>query len=200
MIRLAYTLVVAWFLALSFAPLTLLAKTNPTLVHQQAPACYKPAHPLLSKAAPVKQQANKQPAARSYSAKRLAYVNEWTDNEQRSAKILRAVHKVSKETGLPSALLLAVIQPESGFDPKANSGRGDYGLMQVRAKHHKQRMRDLKVKNIYDVEQNIRLGADIIVDYRNSAKGNLKKALVRYTGGSVASANKILRIMKTIPS
>lgn len=200
MTRIAYTLVAVWFLALSFAPMTLLAKTNPTLAHQVYPACHGQPEALQSKARAKPHTAPAKAAKAPYSSARLAYVSKWTGDRAKAQKILKAVHKVAAETGLPPALIIAVMKPESKFNPRANSGKGDYGLMQVRAKHHRKRMARLHVKNIYDVEQNIRLGSDIIVDYKKSAKGNLRKALVRYTGGSAKAADRILREAKRVPA
>lgn len=203
MIRLtSAALLIMWFLAFTVAPATaMIQHSDNRLQHQPAPTCHAPVKPrpaisaLTAKPSSPTVNASKP----RYSKAQLAYVSQWTDDDKRSAKILKAVHKASAETGLSPRLIIAMIKTESSFDPKA-SGRGYHGLMQVKAKVHRKRMARLGVRNIYDVEQNTRLGADILVDYKKSAKGNLKKALVRYTGGSHRVANKILKDMQSVPT
>lgn len=201
-IRLAYAMTVLWIFAFSLAPLALLAPSvyaQPTLTHKTY-ACFSTAKPVKPAAVPHHKTPAKVVPKATYSKAQLAHVTKWTRSTAKSAKVLKAVHEVSATTGLPATLLLAVIKPESSFNPKAKSKRGDYGLMQVRIKHHRKRMERLGITDVFDAKQNVLLGADIIVDYRKSAKGSLRKALIRYTGGSTKLADQILRDMKRIPA
>lgn len=84
--------------------------------------------------------------------------------------------QVSRETGIPTDLLLALIAVESSGDPNAvnESRRGvpAYGLMQISG------------EDIRDPLENIRRGAQILRQKLDAAGGNLQAALDFYSGGA----------------
>jgi soluble lytic murein transglycosylase-like protein len=157
-----------------------------------------PAAPLPAPAAPALCYPPATHPLPPFSDRQLEYVRQFADDATATA-VLMAVHRVSAERGLDPRVVLAIIKPESTFDPKARSRGGDFGLMQIRVRYHHDRIQRLGVTDILDIESNIRVGADIVVEYRRHAKGNLLKALTRYTGGSRERARRILQLAKQLP-
>lgn len=138
------------------------------------------------------------PPGAPYSTRQLSYVARFT-SVQTAKVILTAAHRVARRYRLEPRLLIAMIEVESAFRPRV-SRRGRYhGLMQIRSAHHRERARSLGVRDVFRVHDNILLGTDILVDYRAQAKGNLRRALVRYSGGSYAFARSVMAKLNLIP-
>ncbi|MDR5695660.1 MAG: transglycosylase SLT domain-containing protein [Armatimonadota bacterium] len=94
------------------------------------------------------------------------------------AKIREIAVRIAQEEGVDPALVLAVIQAESGFRVDATSFAGAMGLMQLMP----ETARALGVKNPYDPEANIRGGvrylAQLIARF-----GRVDLALAAYNAG-----------------
>lgn len=86
-----------------------------------------------------------------------------------------------KETNVCAELLEAVIWKESTFRPKAEND-GCYGLMQISTRWHEERMRNLGVTDIYDAQDNIRVGADYLAELFERYDGDIYKVLMEYNG------------------
>lgn len=80
---------------------------------------------------------------------------------------------------LPPALIRAVIQAESAFDPLAVSTAGAQGLMQLMPAL----ARELGVTNVFDPRQNIMAGSQYLSALLGDQKGNLALALASYNAG-----------------
>ena len=96
--------------------------------------------------------------------------------------VLDSAYKKSLQYGFHPDLVLSIINVESGFNPKAVSFRGAYGLMQVNLFVWKKEL-NIDKKRIFDIDYNIDLGLKILKRYLIEAKGNLKRALHLYNNG-----------------
>mgnify|MGYP001640428338 CR=1 FL=1 len=94
------------------------------------------------------------------------------------------VEKTAKRYGLDSKLIKALIEEESGWLASAEGDNGkSIGLMQIQERWHKKRMKRLGVTNLYDSEQNITVGCDILSELLNKYE-NYKDALSVYNSGN----------------
>lgn len=95
------------------------------------------------------------------------------------------IDKMAKRYGLDSRIIKALIEEESGWVASAEGDNGNsIGLMQIQERWHKDRMKRLGVTNLYDSEQNITVGCDILSELLNKY-GNYKDALSVYNSGNV---------------
>ncbi|HTO99109.1 MAG TPA: lytic transglycosylase domain-containing protein [Myxococcales bacterium] len=110
----------------------------------------------------------------------------WGDERRR---VLAAIVRESRRNGLDPALVAAVIQVESRFDPYAISGVGARGLMQLmpptaRWLLEKEAGRtDLKPAHLFDPVLNIELGTGYLKSLMDRFDGDLTRALIAYNAG-----------------
>jgi len=88
------------------------------------------------------------------------------------------VREHSERQSLRPELVRAVIQVESGFNPRATSAKGAMGLMQLMP----QTARSLGVVNAYDPSENIR-GGTVYLRQLLNRYGNEQMALAAYNAG-----------------
>lgn len=110
------------------------------------------------------------------------------------------IEKTAKRYGLDSRIIKALIEEESGWVASAEGDNGNsIGLMQIQERWHKERMKRLGVTNLYDSEQNITVGCDILSEILNKY-GNYRDALSAYNSGNIkdgrAYADRILNAAK----
>ena len=97
---------------------------------------------------------------------------------------------ISAERAVDPALVLAIIEKESGYDPAAAGDNGkSQGLMQIWRSAHESRMEKLGAVNLYDPYDNILVGIDILAEKLESYE-DVEKALIAYNAGD-AGAKKL---------
>lgn len=98
------------------------------------------------------------------------------------AEVERACIKAGKKYGIKPELLEALAWRESRFTQKAVSKNGRCkGLCQVNDTVHKQRMRKLGVTDVYDIDGNVLVAADLLAEFLNEDE-DICLALDRYHG------------------
>lgn len=110
---------------------------------------------------------------------------------ERSKPLYKVFLAASNTTGIPVNILLGLAAVESNMKSKANSGRGDYGLTQVRCRAWKgyfkgKDFRFNRCKDLYTPEVGVFVGAEILkIEYgRISSKRNRDlKALTSFKAG-----------------
>ncbi len=95
--------------------------------------------------------------------------------------ILETVYYEAKRAGLDPALMLGLIQVESGFHKFAVSAAGARGLTQVMP-FWANLIGDGDARKLFDMRVNIRFGCVILRHYLDIENGNLFRALGRYNG------------------
>ena len=100
----------------------------------------------------------------------------------KSADIIHITEVILKEaerTKINPNLLLAIAISESNLNPKAvGPGKYSKGIMQVNTRYHMPKF----VKQPLDLEDNVRVGADILKDCKVKSKGNFNKTIFCYRG------------------
>jgi len=92
------------------------------------------------------------------------------------------IKKAQKRYGVEFSLIKAVIQVESGFNPKAVSKKGAKGLMQIMPGNYK----NLSVKDPFNPSQNIMGGTLYLQRLLKRYKNKLPLALAAYNAGPQA--------------
>lgn len=93
--------------------------------------------------------------------------------------------EISAKVGLPASLLQAVAEQESGYDPKANSGKA-IGLMQLRPSTAKEQAGKLGLEkyNLEDPADSLLLGGSYLKRMIDMFDGDIKKGLTAYHSGA----------------
>jgi len=102
--------------------------------------------------------------------------------------IKEIARKKANKYGVPLNIVLAIIEKESSFNPKAynknKDGTEDVGLMQINFQHNKKLMKEYGVNSpeeLYEPELNVELGVRIL--YENFKRyGSWELAVKAYNG------------------
>ncbi len=92
------------------------------------------------------------------------------------------IEHASDRHGVDARLLKAVIQVESGFQPRARSHKGAMGLMQLMP----QTARQYQTRNLYDPASNIEAGTRHLKKLLGEFEQSLPLALAAYNAGEAA--------------
>ena len=76
---------------------------------------------------------------------------------------IQYTEEIGEMYGICPEFIQAVIETESGGDPRANNGIC-FGLMRIYPKYHGERMARLGVNNLYDPYSNILVGTDYLAE------------------------------------
>lgn len=123
-------------------------------------------------AAPILDESPAEPSSLFIAREILAERAPKLDELQREG-VARAVVKAEQEHGLPALLVLALMEHESRFDPKARSSQGAVGLMQLlpgSAREIAQRhgLAWHGVRTLHDPVKNVHLGVLYLVAMRET--------------------------------
>ena len=108
-------------------------------------------------------------------------LSRFVTHPQAQSQLLSIVDYEARRAGLEPALVLAVIEVESRFNPRATSPANARGLMQVMPFWAKS-IGDGQVRALHDARINIRYGCVILRHYLDREQGDLVRALARYNG------------------
>jgi soluble lytic murein transglycosylase-like protein len=113
----------------------------------------------------------------------------------RDQEIISLLILKSLERGIPTNLLFALVQQESGFDPKAlndrnENGSEDIGLMQLNTRKFKQ-----KKVQLYDLKTNVDLGTSHLIDLKNKYN-SWEEAIMRYNGWGDKAVTHLSNVLR----
>ncbi|APD11150.1 hypothetical protein UC34_25170 [Pandoraea vervacti] len=101
------------------------------------------------------------------------------------------VRRTARATSVDAALLHAIIDTESGYDPQAVSERGAIGLMQILPRTGQR----FGVRRLEDPAENLRAGASYLRWLLSRFDGDVSLALAAYNAGEGA----VLRYGRRVP-
>ena len=112
-------------------------------------------------------------------------------------ELIETAYYEAKRAGLDPALVLGLIQVESGFRKYAMSSAGAMGLMQVMP-FWTRSIGDNDARKLFHLQSNLRYGCTILRHYLDMEGGNLYLALGRYNGsrGQPQYPNAVLAAWK----
>jgi soluble lytic murein transglycosylase-like protein len=146
--------------------------------------------PVLTPArlAEVRSEAEKGALARFIAA-------EYKTTRDLAARIVNAAYAAGARYQLQPSLLLAIISRESTFNPRATSGYGAQGLMQVVPRFHMDKLQEVRATyaqaSLYHPETNIEVGARILAEYIDAESG-LQRGLSKYSGRASRYFEKVM--------
>nr|DAQ98258.1 MAG TPA: Transglycosylase SLT domain [Caudoviricetes sp.] len=102
----------------------------------------------------------------TYNPEQLPEVGEITYyNVPLSHSLQRFIYEVCADENVPVALVMAMIDHESHFNPEIVSNTDDYGLMQINAINHEQLEEQYRAADMLDPYQNVFCGIKVISSY-----------------------------------
>jgi soluble lytic murein transglycosylase-like protein len=124
----------------------------------------------------------KDPSARTYAVATTGTTRVTRPLSAQAARYENLIQEHSAANGVRPELVRAVIQVESGFNPRARSPKGAMGLMQLMPAT----ARELGVANPYDPAENIRGGTTYLRQLLDRYDGDERLALAAYNAGAGA--------------
>ena len=181
-----------WALVASFAAL---AWTGPTAIAQARPAVHARAAQVPAAAGAARKSAVVR-AAQEKGALTRFIAAEYNTSQALASRIVNAAYAAGARHQLSPALVLAIISRESTFNPRATSGYGAQGLMQVVPRFHLDKLQEARAltaqASLFHPETNIDVGSRILVEYIDE-ESSLQRALVKYSGRAPRYIDKVLR-------
>ena len=101
-----------------------------------------------------------------------------------SENLQRYIYEVCADEEVPVALVLAMIEHESGFNPEVISATDDCGLMQINEVNYEWLEEDFRCADMTNPYQNVFCGIKIIGQYLEQYEGDYTKALMTYNMGN----------------
>jgi soluble lytic murein transglycosylase-like protein len=108
-------------------------------------------------------------------------------------KTQREIFEICAGATVSFELVIALIEKESGFDPKCVSDEGQsVGLMQIQKKWHREVMDKLGCRDLYDPLQNVRVGVELLKRHFETYQ-DAAAALMAYNGGQAYADRMIAK-------
>lgn len=102
-----------------------------------------------------------------------------------SEQVDLALAQASRKNMVDNILLGSIAFQESSFNPKAHSGDGGEGLMQLTTQSYKDRAN--RIGGVYNPFASAEIGAEVLNEKIRGAGGNLWKGVERYNGSGPAA-------------
>ncbi len=102
---------------------------------------------------------------------------------KRRAAVLPAVRRHAGANAVPLELALAVIEIESGFNPRARGRAGEVGLMQIKPRTARGLGYRGSASGLYEADVNLRWGMIYLGRARQLAGGDICGTILRYNAG-----------------
>lgn len=137
------------------------------------------------------------PSVQAKSSK--SKLEQFLDTTMLDKETWQACKKWGSKYNVSPFLIASVIETESGGDPNAYNG-GCVGLMQVSSYWNKDRMKKLKVKNLYNKSDNVKVGTHLLAELiKKHGKG---RGLMCYNmgEGGASKVRHLTRYAKNIMS
>ena len=96
--------------------------------------------------------------------------------------------ELCKQYNVPVALIVAMMERESRFNPDAVSRTNDYGYMQINKGNFEWLKNTLGISNLLDPKENILCGVYIISSHLKKNNNNINNALMCYNCGAGGAA------------
>lgn len=100
-----------------------------------------------------------------------------------SHPLQKYIFEICEDEGVPVALVLAMIENESGFNPEAVSTTADTGLMQLNEINYGMLEEEYHCSDMLNPYQNVYCGIKMIASYLKKYEGDTHKALMAYNMG-----------------
>lgn len=94
------------------------------------------------------------------------------------------ITEICADENISPALVYALIEHESGFNPEVVSKTDDYGLMQINKINHDRLAKKYKTVDFLNPYQNVYCGVKTIAGLVKDSDGDYNKALMSYNLGS----------------
>jgi len=112
----------------------------------------------------------------------------------RVRQIVQTAYAEAARHGLPPLLILAIIEKESSFREQISNSYGAMGLMQVVPRFHREKLSNpVDDSELLTYSGNIRVGTQILAEYLRWKRGNVERALVKYSGNATAYYSKVMQ-------
>jgi len=133
-------------------------------------------------------------------AARQAILQWMKENSEMPDKVLAKIYNAAAHTANRD-LILAICLVESNFNPQVESHKGAIGLMGIMPGVWLEELQEQgiirKKEDLYSISENIAAGAYVLGTYL-SETNDLRKALIRYVGGTSSYVSKVLQAQRNI--
>lgn len=181
----------AAFTLLSSAVLTACSLTPSNLSASSPEAALTPlsakivtAQPLDEAIAPVSKLSSAHLSQERYKQAKVEHLSKKYRKPKAEVKPLvdLAWKYAEPELGISPELILGIMEKESSLRPGVHNSYGAVGLMQVVPRWHPDKVQ--RREQLFDPDFNVRVGVMVLKDFLRITKGDLNRALQRYSGNA----------------